>query len=94
MNFPSETAAWPDFPNPAGQARAILETCHDDINDAHVLVTANVKFARTAEDLRFWEKVQMLLLEPRLPLTSASATAKRVPEERASGFEHRRRWNS
>jgi hypothetical protein len=58
MSFDGETASWPDFPDPAEQAREILDTCHKDIRDARSVVAVNVKFARTAEEVHRCSQVQ------------------------------------
>jgi hypothetical protein len=55
----------------------ILETCHH-INDARVLVAANVKFARTTEEIGYWSKVQVLVSRQNLMLTSAPHQARKV----------------
>jgi hypothetical protein len=61
MRFDAVTALWGDFPDPAEQARAILESCDDNVDAARSLVAARFKFARDIEELRYWCQVEELL---------------------------------
>ena len=68
MRFDAVTALWGDFPDPARQARAILESCDEDVDVARFLVAARFKFARDMEELRYWCQVEELLTKEASPL--------------------------
>jgi hypothetical protein len=61
MTFDLTSMACSSFPDPAEQARAILEICGKDIHDAQSLVAARLKFARSQDDLHYWNQVSALL---------------------------------
>jgi hypothetical protein len=61
MTFDLTTMRCSSFPDPAEQARAILDICGKDIHDAQSLVAARLKFARSQEDRHYWDQVGALL---------------------------------
>jgi len=61
MTFELITMGCSSFPDPAEQARAILEICGKDIHDALSLVAANLKYARSQDDRHYWDQVSALI---------------------------------
>lgn len=61
MSFDS-MAEWRfNFPDPAEQARAILEISDENIQIARSLVWARLKFARNVDEIHYWCQVEKLL---------------------------------
>ena len=67
MKFDSVIALWGDFPDPAERAKAILESCDEDVDAARFLVAARFKFARDFDELRYWCQVEELLSQQASP---------------------------
>jgi hypothetical protein len=57
MSIDSQTAFEADFPVPAGQAEALLETCQGDVAEARRIADTNLEFAGGEEMRRYWSTV-------------------------------------
>jgi hypothetical protein len=63
MSFDSTVAVSGDFPNPAEQAQAMLETSDGNIQAARSLVWAMIRFATKVDEIRYWCQVESLLAQ-------------------------------
>jgi hypothetical protein len=61
MSFSGASQSEQDIPNPEEQARVILETCEGDIHEARAIAATNLRFADSAEDVRYWSKVDAFM---------------------------------
>jgi predicted lipoprotein len=52
-----------NFPDPAEQAEALLETCQGDVCEAQTIATTNFKYAKYQADQLYWSRVEVLLLQ-------------------------------
>jgi hypothetical protein len=50
-----------EFPDPAKQAEALLETCQGNIGEAQGIALTNLKFANYPVDRLYWMRVEALI---------------------------------
>jgi len=50
-----------EFPDPAKQAEALLETCQGDVREAQGIAVTNLKFAQNLVDRLYWLRVAALV---------------------------------
>src|SRR5262249_46768076 len=51
-----------DFPDPAEQAEALLETCQGDVCEAQGIAATNLRFSKCPADRIYWSRVETLIL--------------------------------
>jgi hypothetical protein len=56
-----------NFPDPAEQAEALLESCQGDVCEAQTIATTNFKYAKYQADQLYWSRVEVLLLQQGRP---------------------------
>jgi predicted lipoprotein len=52
-----------NFPDPAEQAEALLESCQGDVCEAQTITATNFKYAKYRADQLYWSRVEVLLLQ-------------------------------
>jgi hypothetical protein len=51
-----------DFPDPAEQAEALLETCQGDVCEARGIAATNLRFSKCQADRIYWSRVETVIL--------------------------------